>query len=197
MNPNLRDFCRCAVLACVAALPAHAALARGRHLSTQDYARAAQFMPYATAPLVDDDVEHVHWLAGDRFWFIAHDARGDHYRIMDAANGKVAPAFNRIKLAAALGNVIGKPVDPTKLGITAIKILHGYLHVTRAGKRFICDLSGAGHCRTAAAGAREPGILSPNGKYLAFIRHWNLWVRNVHTGKERQLTFDGVRNFGY
>ncbi|MGC8518201.1 MAG: DPP IV N-terminal domain-containing protein [Steroidobacteraceae bacterium] len=197
MNPNLRDFYRCALLACAAALPARAALAQGRHLSTQDYARAAQFMPYATAPLVDDDVEHVHWLAGDRFWFIAHDASGDHYRIMDAATGKAAAPFNRIKLAAALSNALGKPVDAAKLGITAIKIVHGRLQVTRAGKRFICALTGAGHCRAAAPSANVSGILSPNGKYLAFIRHWNLWVRNMHSGKERQLTFDGVKNFGY
>ena len=31
----------------------------------------------------------------------------------------------------------------------------------------------------------------------AFIRDWNLWVRDVATGKETQLTTDGVKDFGY
>ena len=30
-----------------------------------------------------------------------------------------------------------------------------------------------------------------------FIRDWNLWVRDVATGKETQLTTDGVKDFGY
>ena len=30
-----------------------------------------------------------------------------------------------------------------------------------------------------------------------FIRDWNLWVRDIATGKETQLTTDGVKDFGY
>ena len=40
-------------------------------------------------------------------------------------------------------------------------------------------------------------IASPDGKKVAFIRDWNLWMRNVETKKETQLTTDGVENFGY
>ena len=41
------------------------------------------------------------------------------------------------------------------------------------------------------------GVLSPDGKRAAFVRNWNLWVRDVATGAERALTTDGVENFGY
>ena len=40
-------------------------------------------------------------------------------------------------------------------------------------------------------------ILSPDGQYVAFIRNWNLWLREVATGKEIALTTDGIENFGY
>ncbi|HXG83156.1 MAG TPA: DPP IV N-terminal domain-containing protein [Pyrinomonadaceae bacterium] len=40
-------------------------------------------------------------------------------------------------------------------------------------------------------------ILSPDGKRAAFIRDYNLWMRDVATGKETQLTTDGVKDFGY
>ncbi len=43
--------------------------------------------------------------------------------------------------------------------------------------------------------ARE--VRSPDGKKAAFIKDWNLWVRDVATQKETQLTTDGVENFGY
>jgi len=38
---------------------------------------------------------------------------------------------------------------------------------------------------------------SPDGTRAVFIRDWNLWLREVATGKETALTTDGVRDFGY
>src|SRR5699024_3680932 len=40
-------------------------------------------------------------------------------------------------------------------------------------------------------------VVSPDGKKAAFIKDWNLWVRDVATNQETQLTTDGVTNFGY
>jgi len=39
--------------------------------------------------------------------------------------------------------------------------------------------------------------MSPDGTKALFICDWNLWVRDVVTGQERQLTTDGVKDFGY
>ena len=38
---------------------------------------------------------------------------------------------------------------------------------------------------------------SPDGKYEAFIKDWNLWLREVESGEERALTTDGIKDFGY
>jgi dipeptidyl-peptidase-4 len=40
-------------------------------------------------------------------------------------------------------------------------------------------------------------VMSPDGKKEAFIREWNLWIRDVATKQEKQLTTDGVKDFGY
>lgn len=40
-------------------------------------------------------------------------------------------------------------------------------------------------------------ILSPDAKKSAFIRNWNLWVKDLGTGKETALTTDGIKDFGY
>jgi len=40
-------------------------------------------------------------------------------------------------------------------------------------------------------------VLSPDGKFVAFIRDWNLWIKEVASGKEIALTTDGVKDFGY
>jgi dipeptidyl-peptidase-4 len=40
-------------------------------------------------------------------------------------------------------------------------------------------------------------IISPDGKKAAFIRAFNLWTRDLASGRETQLTTDGVKEFGY
>lgn len=40
-------------------------------------------------------------------------------------------------------------------------------------------------------------ILSPDKTKAVFIKDWNLWVRNVVSGEEKQLTTDGIENYGY
>jgi dipeptidyl-peptidase 4 len=41
------------------------------------------------------------------------------------------------------------------------------------------------------------GVASPDGKKSAYIKDWNLWVKDLASGKETQLTTDGVKDFGY
>ncbi len=41
------------------------------------------------------------------------------------------------------------------------------------------------------------GVASPDGKKSVFIKDWNLWVKDVASGKETQLTTDGIKDFGY
>ena len=40
-------------------------------------------------------------------------------------------------------------------------------------------------------------VLSPDKSKAAFIKDWNLWMRDTKTGLEKQLTKDGVENYGY
>ena len=49
--------------------------------------------------------------------------------------------------------------------------------------------------RGAAAAAND--VVSPDGKRAAFVRDHNLWVRDLDTKQERQLTRDGVKDYAY
>src|SRR6266702_8512405 len=79
---------------------------------------------------------------------------------------------------------------------------------TAQRRRWKCDLTTyqcaaeptpQGAQRTAAPGrgGAPPEVLSPDKKRAAFIRDYNLWVRDVATSKETQLTSDGIKDFGY
>lgn len=57
------------------------------------------------------------------------------------------------------------------------------------------DAGGGGGMLRRRGGGNE--ITSPDGKKTAFIKNWNLWIRDIESKKETQLTTDGVENFGY
>ena len=176
--------------------------AQGRTLTAADYARSEHLMIYNTMPLVDHAVQKVSWLDDGHFWYVDHDASGDHFVKMDAASGKTTSLFDQVRLAAALGKASGKTLDANKLPVREYKVMaDGRIDVGARGKNFACDLAAVeASCVDAGKLVKtgdEPGALSPDKKSEAFIRDWNLWLRDVASGKETQLTTDGVENFGY
>ncbi len=56
---------------------------------------------------------------------------------------------------------------------------------------------GGGRGGRGGRGGARPEVASPDGTRVAFIRNYNLWVREVSSGKETALTTDGVKDFGY
>ncbi|MGY0618079.1 DPP IV N-terminal domain-containing protein [Lysobacter sp. A378] len=183
-----------------------------RDLTADDYARAEAFLGYNTTPLLDHAVNTVVWQDDDHFWFRDHDADGDHFWRVEAATGKATSAFDRDLLAAALTDAGAEDVDVTKLAIADVQIAaDGRLDISLRNKQhYLCDLQAAPACVAArgtdtrkpgseAAGTpgNEPVVESPDGKRAAFIRDWNLWVRDIDTGVETQLTTDGVTDYGY
>ncbi|HEX7342504.1 MAG TPA: DPP IV N-terminal domain-containing protein [Rhodanobacteraceae bacterium] len=186
------------------------AYAQGTQLTDADYARAAKFLIQSTDPLVGNNadplvyhsVKHVTWIDSSHFWYRDHSASGDHFLEMNAATGKLTRPFNQAKLGKALGKVLGKTVDakhwpkdfsfhPTNKG------KHDNKFDVRLGfKQYTCDLSGAGTCKPNNRGMGKMG-LSPDGKLQAFTRDHNVWVRNLASGKETQVTFDGFKDDDY
>ncbi len=66
----------------------------------------------------------------------------------------------------------------------------------KARTRVVCDLD---PCKAGAPSPPQRGneVRSPDGKLAAFIKDWNLWIKDVATGRETALTKDGVKDFGY
>ncbi|MEO5565912.1 MAG: DPP IV N-terminal domain-containing protein [Luteimonas sp.] len=195
-----RLLCALAVgLLAAIGLPSVAA-AQGRTLTTQDYAQAEHFASYNMNPLLDHAVSKVTWLDDGHFWYRDHDVNGDRLLMVDATAADVQPvaAFDQARLAAALSKTAGKPVDANKLPVTDFSLREGGGYIIQArGKRLSCDENFDDCTPVVAQGGAEPGVRSPDGKSEAFIRDWNLWLRDVASGKQTQLTRDGVQDYGY
>lgn len=65
------------------------------------------------------------------------------------------------------------------------------LLVPIAGDLYLVDVANPDQARKVASGNVGDPKISPKGRYVSFVRDQNLWVIDLSTGKERQLTTDG------
>jgi dipeptidyl-peptidase-4 len=191
---------------------ASGAMAQGKQLTAEDYARAEKWMAYNVNSLVYHGVTRPTWMEDGRFWYRDNGPQGVTYVVVDPAKGTKAPAFDQEKLAAALTTATsGKmKAEAHHLVISEIEFSSADKTVTvgNGSRKFRCDLNGVGTCSEIPVPGAKPGEpvagrtraasdVSPDKKKAAFIRDWNLWIRDTTTGKETQLTTDGVKDFGY
>jgi dipeptidyl aminopeptidase/acylaminoacyl peptidase len=181
-----------------------AAVAQTRQYTTADYAAAEKFMSYNIEPLAFAGSVHAEWFTDpndNRFWYRAADQSGVTYMLVDPAKGTRAPAFDQPKLTTAL-KAVAKPelkADAQHLKLTELAFTNHdtVLEFTYAGARYRCELAATDTCKPAFPESKEKLTLSPDKKLGAFIRDWNLWVRDLATGTETQLTTDGAKDYGY
>ena len=174
------------------------ALAQTGIVTADDYARAERLVGYNANPLVDHAVTRVTWLDATHFWYRDHDANGDRFLTFDTDTGKATPILDTGKLAVALARASGKPVDATKLPLTDYRVADdGGFALTVRDTHYRCDPLLKSCVAVARRGGKEPGVLSPDKRSEAFVRDWNLWLRDVASGRETPLTHDGATDFGY
>ena len=188
-------------------LAAHAQ--QGAPLTAADYARAESMLTYNTEPLVNNGPVRPNWLPGDKFWYRNLTAQGSEFILINPANGSRTAAFDQQKLADALSAASGKKYTANLLPFQTVTYsADGKSFIfTAAGKQWKYDTQNgtvtADSSKIANAGGgrggrgKTPESLSTDGKKAAFIKDYNLWVRDVATNKLTQLTTDGVKNFGY
>jgi dipeptidyl aminopeptidase/acylaminoacyl peptidase len=200
------------VIPCVLVLSARAQ--QGPAVTTKDYERAESFLSYGTEPLIDNNSVSPDWLPDGRFWYRNLTATGSEFILVNPAKGTRSAAFDQQKLAAALSTATGKQYMASMLPFTNISfsadgkavmfMADGKHWKTDLGSYVVNEDSSPMASDTRGAGGRRGGRggaggvnLSPDGKKGAFIRDWNLWVRDMETKKETQLTTDGVKDYGY
>lgn len=190
------------MLLCI--LSAVAVAQQGRVYTDADYAAAEQRLSYNVNPLVYHQVNRVTWMKDGRFWYRDVGPDGAQFFLVDA-KGTKSPAFDAMKVAASISALLKRPVDAARLQISSFELTDDgkSAEIGAYGGKFLCQKSDWS-CTTLSApvagtatARRPPEALSPDGSHAAFIRDWNLWVRDVKSGGETQLTTDGVKDYGY
>lgn len=155
-----------------------------RAFTTADYDRATRMLAPSLNGLIVGGSAPVTWLPDGRFWY-------RNATLTDTQNVVIDPVKKtREVLATPLAG--GQPAGGGRGG--------------RGGGRGGGGRGGRGGaaitnktCGPNVTGAPAPtsSVNSPDGSKAVFICDWNLWLRDIATGQDRQLTTDGAKDFGY
>lgn len=165
------------------------------------YERAARLVGSNARTLVSGDQVRPTWLTGDRFWYRNNTGAGSEFVLVDPATRTRRPAFDHARLAAALSLAADTAYVAEKLPFERFEFIDGERAIrfqTDSTRAWTCDLT-TYTCRAAGKPERESAseVKSPDGRWIAFVRDENLWVRSAETGEEIQLSRDGEEHWGY
>ena len=177
---------------------------------SEDRYRSAQaFMQgYATQNLIQNDNIEPIWICSGRFWYIRTyktehdhaDSIGKEYRLVDVNKRSNSLAFDHSSLAIALASATAQNINPQDLSLDDVQFSLNTLGLSFAAydQRWQFDAEKK-TCTKIQAESAIPltELQSPDGQWVAFVRGYNLWLREVNSGDERPLTSDGEEFFRY
>jgi len=165
-------------------------------LTNENYQQAEKQLSKYTSKLVTGTVDYPQW-HGDLLYYRSHTPQGDRFFVVDAKTKQKKLAFDHEKLAQAIAVITDSDVKSDDLPFKEIILnSHNKLSFTVEEQTYLCDVTSY-ICKLNTTFNKENEMVSPNGKLAVFIKDHNLWLRQLKSHKETQLTKDGIENFGY
>ncbi len=165
------------------------------------YDSAARFKPQNRASLILNETIIPHWRTGvpERFTYRRDlgDGRGTFFMI-EAATGARHQAFDPSILARGLTKASGTPVEADRLPFRDFdEIGREAIRFSSAGVTWVCSVKKPNCERHNDQPVDPMAVLSPDGKWLAFVKDYNLWIRSVESDEAFALTMDGQAHYAY
>lgn len=174
-------------------------------VTVRDYERAQKFLGFNTFPLADNLSINPVWLSGTQFWYMEKQGNSVRYYVVDGKRKTKKPAFNHGRLAAAMSEAEGREISIDDLIITNVNFSPDLKQMTFSTQDRAWEYNISANRLVSVERVpsslplrqRADRTISPDGSKQAFIKDYNLWIRDLETKKEYPLTTDGVEHYGY
>jgi dipeptidyl aminopeptidase/acylaminoacyl peptidase len=165
------------------------------------YERAAAFQNFEAARFGANTQVNPFWIKGtDTFWYKRETEKGYRVVLVNAAQATASVAFDPLKVAAHLAKETGKKVDGEDLPVTGMRLTLSptVVSFTAFKKDWTYDVAKDVLAEvTGAMKGRKTLLIAPDGAKAAFLKDFNLWIRDLKTGEEKPLTTDGAQFYAY
>ncbi len=177
-------------------------------LTTDDYCRADSVSTFSN--MVYNANIDVNWMKdASTFWYKVKTRRGTEYKLADAENLTLKPAFDHEKLCKKLNDLSNKKdYKPFDLNLRKLEYSENGKVLTFEMAKYKWEynlsknkLEEKGKIKERPSrddywGSTEgrfesEAVTSPDSCSEAYVKEYNLWMKDLETDKEKQLSFDG------
>lgn len=172
---------------------------QAKQLTVTDYQQAEKQLSATTNKLVTGTVDFPTWsnLEANKLIYRSHTTEGNRFFTIDTDTKKKSLAFDHQKIAEGLARISESDINHDELPFATVKFSSKKtIHLSMKGKNYQCNLASY-LCQIDKLAKNSNELLAPNGKQAVFIKDHNLWLRDIGKNTEKQLTTDGIENFGY
>ncbi|MDR7130724.1 dipeptidyl aminopeptidase/acylaminoacyl peptidase [Algoriphagus sp. 4150] len=132
------------------------------------------------------------------FWHQTYTNDGKRFFLTVIEKGETKEAFDHEALAHLLSEKSGEKIDPTTLPFDQIKIEEdGSIVFDWKNKTWTYQDGNLDSKRVSSNTGDRSVSISPDGNWKAYVKNFNLFVENLETGEETQLSYDGKKDYEY
>ncbi|ARD44296.1 DPP IV N-terminal domain-containing protein [Colwellia sp. PAMC 21821] len=191
MVSKIKSISSSAVLACLAFN------ASAESLNIEKYQQAERQLEKHTEKLVFGTVERPSWTENNTLIYRSQTEHGKQFFLIDVETKAKRLAFDHQKLASALARITEQEVNQETLPFNRFDIIADKLISFKVkSESYQCNIENY-LCKLSKNAIKSNELVAPDGMQAVFIREHNLWLRNLNDNSEKQLTTDGIENFGY
>jgi len=176
---------------------------QAQKITEDDYKRAVSFMyeNYNNKTAFNLNT-NVYWFQnGSGIWFVDYSKEGAYYKTVSFKENKVKPLFNQTKFVESFNKLLGKNIAENQIEISNVERTENEnLTFDFDKKTYFLDLK-TYNIQLKEEDKKEKEnqfeTKSPNGKWIAYSKNYNLFIKSTENNEEHQLSFDGDKDYEY
>lgn len=169
--------------------------------SLERYQKAEQFLPKNISKLTRNVNMRINFVEGTSdFWYSLQTEKGVKYFYFDGKNISSEEAFDHLKLAASISEITSKQINPDSLNLQGLVFKPDKKRIEFRLDTLVLETDLTNYSTTIKK--RDERVpknqsVSPDKKWIAEVRNFNLFLKNAETEEEFQITDDGVEKYEY
>ena len=133
-------------------------------------------------------------------WFIDYSKNNKTYKKISFENNEIKNLFNHQNLTSALNKLNKSDLKENDLSLTNIQVVQEGLSFTYNNENYNLNTDTYQLAKQEKKEKKKTNSFestSPDGKWKAYVKKYNLFIKSTKTNQEYQLSFNGRKGYEY